>query len=274
MGILFKLIFGIVSKLVWGFASIRWPYPFNILILGTLCRFFGINLFEAEKPLAKYHSFQDVFTRQLRPHSRSIASQADVISPADGLVIDTFSLSNERPIYIKGEDYLLEELIKERISCKQGVGINIYLAPHNYHRFVMPIAGEIDNVRHIPGAHFPVKPSLSAIFPKVFLKNERIVLTGNTDGKIWYMVLVSALNVGGIELPWLDTMQKGMGGRSFDHPSDHLFIQGEELGYFKMGSSILLLLPDTDVSELTIQKDTPIRYGESLVRNAVIHHAL
>ena len=274
MGLLFRLIFSITSKIVWIAASIRWPYPFNMIVLGTLCRLFGINLLEAEKPLTGYHSFQDIFTRQLKPGSRHIAAESDVISPADGVVMDTFSLSDERPLYIKGVEYHLHDLLKETLSCKQGLGINIYLAPHNYHRFVMPIAGIIENVRHIPGAHSPVNPALQFLFPKVFTKNERVVLTGNTDGKLWYMILIAALNVGGIKLPWLESFQKGLGSRPSDHVTDHLFIQGEELGYFKMGSSILLLFPETDVSEVNVHKDTPVKYGQSMIQKLSIDHGL
>jgi len=272
MGLIFRIVCSLSCKIAWILASIKWPYPLNVVVLGILGRLFGINMIEAEKPLSQYHSFQDVFTRQLRPNSRRIDAEAEVVSPADGRVMDTFSLTNERPIFIKGTEYNVQDLIQDPFAANQGVGINIYLAPYNYHRFVMPMAGVIEQVKHIPGAYFPVNPSLQFMFPKTFIKNERVVLRCNTDGKRWYMIMIAALNVGGIKLPWYDALQNPSApNESTYQQNDHLFIQGEELGYFMMGSSIVLLFPDTPASELTVHKDDVVHFGQSILKQFNTH---
>ena len=63
----------------------------------------GIDVSEAEKPLAEYSGFDEFFTRRLRAGARPIdATPGAVVSPADGTVVDCGVASAGKLIQAKG----------------------------------------------------------------------------------------------------------------------------------------------------------------------------
>ena len=120
--------------------------------------------------------------------------------------------------------------------------INFYLSPRDYHRYHVPIDMQVTKAVHIAGKLYPVNiPTLKRKID-LFIENERVVLECKTlQGKLFYLVLVGALNVGKMEVsfePQICT-NTGVGG-VYEYESLHLK-KGSDLGCFQMGSTIIYL---------------------------------
>ena len=96
-------------------------------------------------PLA-YASFNDFFTRALRADARPIVRDpATLVSPVDGTVSQLGRLDGSQIMQAKGRQYLLETLLAGSGEWASrfvgGSFATLYLAPYNYHRIHMPLAG-------------------------------------------------------------------------------------------------------------------------------------
>ncbi|MDC0036805.1 archaetidylserine decarboxylase [bacterium] len=262
-----RYITGVLSKITGVFARLYLPYPINIVVLFLMARLFGINLKEAEKSLRHYSSFQALFTRKLKPDARPIASQSLLVSPSDGTIADVFDLSEQNQLTIKQQRYTPTVLCDIQEPLVEGVGVSFYLAPYNYHRFCMPFDAIINKVTHIPGPLYPVDTRFQSLMPSVFLKNERLVLTCVHEDVTSYVVLIGALNVGKISLPWLPECKTNIVAATKKvYPVQHSLKKGDELGYFEMGSSIVVLMPQIKtIDELNVKSGERIRMGEALL---------
>jgi hypothetical protein len=75
----------------------------------------------------------------------------------------------------------------------------LYLAPYNYHRIHMPLAGRLVATRYVPGHLYSVNAATARAIPGLFARNERVVCEFETALGPLAMVLVGALFVGSIE---------------------------------------------------------------------------
>ncbi len=57
----------------------------------------------------------------------------------------------------------------------------IYLAPKDYHRIHMPVAGTLREMIYVPGELFSVNPLTAANVPGLFARNERVVTIFDTE---------------------------------------------------------------------------------------------
>lgn len=235
--ILFRYIAGFISKITGHLVQLRFPFPLNIIVLGSLASLLGISFKQSKKPLAAFHCFQDIFTRELQEQYRPLSSAA-IICPCDSILLNHYHLGDDPKIVTKNTPYSIQSLLRIDDTFSHGHAINLYLSPRMCHRFVMPQDGILEKINLIPGAVFPVNPRYQALFPTVFLENERVVFTFSTNETRWYLVAIAALNVGKIALPWHDP--------SASYLPPHAFKKGEELGCFEMGSSIVLVFPNQD----------------------------
>ena len=135
-----------------------------------------------------------------------------------------------------------------------GTFATIYLAPYNYHRIHMPLAGTVRETVYVPGDLFSVNASTARSVPRVFARNERVVCdfasVGNTPD--FAMVFVGALHVGSIETTWLGEINPPprsrkrieviVGGQGTQ------LAKGDEAGRFNMGSTVILVFPPNRVT--------------------------
>ena len=263
-----------------GFLSrLKFPFPLNLLLNSLFVRLFGINVAEAEKALKHYPSIEDVFTRRLKKGSRPIKGR--ISSPADGYLAKSAPANKQQAVQVKGLTYSLQELIfgSSMQSDDQFTAswyTTIYLAPHNYHRVHSPIAGKLISILYVPGKLWPVNSSAVHSIPSLFIKNERLVFEIQTPnmGNV-YVVMVGAFNVGRISTEfWPDfvtnswkrqgsnkqsVMKKNFSGITIE--------QGEELGVFMLGSTVVLVFSIELTQELRLTTDSnnaPIKMGDSL----------
>lgn len=247
------------------------PWLKNALIKSFI-RLYDIDLSEASisEPEA-YRSFNDFFTRALRPDARPIAD-TPLISPADGTISQAGRIDQNRLIQAKCHDYTLEALLGGDAhyaeQFKNGAYAVIYLSPRDYHRIHMPCDGQITAMTYIPGDLFAVNPATVATVEGLFARNERLILRIETKTGPLCLVMVGALFVGSMETVWAGKItppyRPTLHHEDYrDHP--HAFSKGDEIGRFNMGSTVILLTPPGNHDALaSLNAPTPIKMGAPL----------
>ena len=152
-------------------------------------------------------SFNAFFTRALRPGARPAdADPAALVSPVDGTVSQIGRLDGSWLLQAKGHAYTLESLLAGEESWaarfRGGAFATLYLAPFNYHRVHMPLAGTLRAAWYVPGQLFSVNAVTAASVPGLFARNERIVCVFEDGALSFALVLVGALFVGSMSTVW------------------------------------------------------------------------
>lgn len=211
---------------------------------------YPVDMAEAADPdPLRYLSFNDFFTRRLRAGAR--ANDADpraALCPADGTVSQAGRIAGDTLVQAKGIDYSVTSLLGGDAALAAefagGHFATIYLAPHNYHRVHMPLAGTLRSARFIPGDLFSVNAATAASVPGLFARNERVSCVFDTAQGPLAVVLVGALFVGSMSLAWCGRI-RAEGARRVRDLSVHDPIialdRGVELGWFNMGSTVVAL---------------------------------
>lgn len=222
------------------------PWLKNALIRYFM-RKYDVSLQEAlEENPANYPSFNAFFVRQLKPECRPIAS-TEIISPVDGFVSEMGNITRGTILQAKGRTYSVRELL----SCnptiaaqfEHGLFATLYLSPKDYHRVHMPLDATLKDEIYVPGKLFSVQPATARVVPNLFAINERLVVFFDTPLGLMAMVLVGAVIVGAIGTSWGGDVVRGRTKVQRQVPS--LTLQkGEEMGYFKLGSTVILLFAE------------------------------
>ncbi len=267
-----------LSRLVHALARVRTRWVKNGLIRAFL-RGFSPDLSDALEPDPyAYPSFNAFFTRALRADARPIAADAAAIaSPVDGTVSECGPIRGDRLLQAKGHDYTLGALLAGRESlagrCEGWRFATIYLAPWNYHRIHLPLAGTLAEAWYVPGWLFSVNQTTAAHVAGLFARNERIVCA--FDGPTPFaLVLVGALNVGSMETVWHGevTPRRPRELTRLQAPpaagaAPLALAKGAEMGRFNMGSTVILLLPPGRAEwDAGLTAGRSVRVGEQIGR--------
>lgn len=262
----------ILTRLVAKIANCRIPLIKNFVI-SQYCKFYHIDMTDALEPNpANYPTFNEFFTRALRPGARPITNdQKTIISPVDSKIWQIGQINNDLLISAKGKNFTLEQLFVNNEDAARFYNANfavLYLAPSNYHRVHMPIKGKLRSMRYIPGKLFSVNPNTANLIPGVFARNERVVVTFDTVLGTMAIVLVGAMIVGSIKTSWagMITPNKQKSVINWDYTKQEIvFERGLEIGGFELGSTVILLFPEKTMQwNRPLQKDNSIKMGQSL----------
>jgi phosphatidylserine decarboxylase len=244
-----------LSRLVLRLTRIRLR-PLKNLLIRSFVRGFRPNMSEAAQPNPLlYPSFNAFFTRALRHGARPIdIDPGALVSPVDGTISQIGRLDASRILQAKGHDYTLEALFDGSPEWAQrfsgGAFATLYLAPCNYHRIHMPVAGTLRAAWYVPGHLYSVNAVTAAAVAGLFAKNERVVCVFEEGPRAFAMVLVGALFVGSITTVWHGDVTPRSPRQRVDLPLDGARVplrlsKGAEMGRFNMGSTVILLLqPD------------------------------
>jgi phosphatidylserine decarboxylase len=262
-----------LSRLTGWLAEVRHPIWLKNFVIEQFVRHFKVNMAEAEQsdPTA-YSNFNAFFTRPLEAGARPIAD-ADIVSPADGAISQLGAIEEGRIFQAKGQDFSARELLggdEERAALfKDGQYATIYLSPRDYHRVHMPMAGKLTATNYIPGKLFSVNGVTAENVDRLFARNERLVCYFDTELGPMAMILVGAMVVAGIETVW-----SGQEAPPSKDPSlvDYMHLpapvslgKGDEMGRFKLGSTVILLFPKDSMSwDERYVAGTATRLGEEL----------
>lgn len=227
-------------------ADCRFPKIVQNFINRQYVAFFNINLNEFQ-PLESYKSLNELFTRGLRKMRDFDKSENIIISPCDSLVIESGRVESGRALQIKGYTYEVAPLlgVNARDLEPNLYYANLYLSPRDYHRYHAPTDMFVESVVHFKGALLPVHQKSLNKNQNLFIRNERVVLSARTkSGAKLYFVAVGALNVGNIVFYIEPKLQESFSGKKqeFFYKEPKFIRKGEELGMFKMGSTIVLFV--------------------------------
>ncbi|MGD9157721.1 MAG: phosphatidylserine decarboxylase [Desulfobacteraceae bacterium] len=221
-----------------------------------------IDMSEVLCPVNDFSTFNDFFIRQLKPESRQVNRQSDVlVSPADGKVMAFSEIQRLDTFFAKGQEFLLEKFLQDQsLSSKytEGTMLIIRLAPADYHRFHFPADGRISKSTRINGAYYSVSPYAVKNRMKIYWENKRE-----------YSVLSTA-NAGDILLCEVGATMVGSIVQSYS--ADTEVKKGQEKGWFAFGGSTIIILlekgkvqVDDDILENTKKGyETGIKMGERL----------
>ncbi|MCP0914954.1 MULTISPECIES: archaetidylserine decarboxylase [Legionella] len=256
-------------------ANVKNPAVKNQLIRHFIRRF-AVDMTEAreERP-EQYACFNDFFIRQLKPECRPLAS-ADILSPVDGFISELGEINAGKLLQAKGWYYSVQELLAgDEQKSKQfahGRFATLYLSPKDYHRVHMPIDAVLKEMIYVPGKLFSVQPATARVIPRLFARNERLVVYFETKIGPMAMVLVGATIVGGIGTSWHGDIMRGRKPAQYVYPEEgenaYALSQAQEMGYFKLGSTVILMFAEGQSMQWLEQLHAgkQIRFGEAFGR--------
>ncbi|HTW37371.1 MAG TPA: archaetidylserine decarboxylase [Steroidobacteraceae bacterium] len=261
-----------LSRVVHRLARSRSPRLKNALI-AAFARAFRPDMQGACEPdPLRYESFNAFFTRSLEPAARPLdPDPRALVCPVDGVVSQIGYLDGLGIVQAKGRTYGLDALLAghrtwiERFAG--GAFATLYLAPRNYHRVHMPLAGELRAAWYTPGRLFSVNAATTRAVADLFTRNERVTCAFETpDGLGFGLVLVGALFVGSIATRWHGDVTPASPRTALELAARAApLAKGEEMGRFNMGSTVILLLPPASVCWLAeLGAGSAIRMGQRL----------
>ncbi|MEE4184983.1 MAG: archaetidylserine decarboxylase [Gammaproteobacteria bacterium] len=249
----------------------------NALIRGFTA-LFDVDTTEAARAVPDgYPSFNDFFTRELRADARPFTRDANqVISPVDGTIAQLGHARHGELIEAKGAHFSAVRLLGDAelaARFESAPFATLYLAPYNYHRIHMPLDGRLVATQFIPGKLYSVNTRTVAVIPDLYARNERLVCHFSGVHGDFILVLVGALNVASMATAWAGEIRGPKHGGtvrrhwpSTDAAAPRLR-QGDYMGHFNMGSTVILLGPAARLDWNTDRRvGQPIKMGASLGR--------
>lgn len=210
---------------------------------------YGVDMSEAANPdTASYRSFNEFFTRALRPGVRPLA-QADLICPVDGAISQFGAVTGDQIFQAKGHAYSTTALVGGDAALaaqfENGHFATLYLSPRDYHRIHMPCAGKLTRMIYVPGDLFSVNPTTARGVPGLFARNERVVCVFDSASGPFVLVLVGATIVGSMATVWEGVINPPRGPvREWRYNDKPITLQqGDEMGRFLLGSTVVMLFP-------------------------------
>jgi phosphatidylserine decarboxylase len=263
-----------ISQTFGKFASKEFPTWFQNIVNQSYVKLMGLDMSEFHSPQT-YKSLNALFTRHLKEPRHFSLKAEDFISPCDALISACGHLVEDYALQIKGMRYKTDELLgnnftqEEKKSVHDGDFINFYLSPKDYHRYHVPINMKVLKAVHIPGKFYPVNfPSLKKRL-NLFIENERVVLQCETmQGQRFYMVLVSALNVGVMKVsfePRIKTDADVVGEQVYEF-KDLYLDKGDDFGCFEMGSTIVVISEKDMFGEILVNAGDKVKFGDTIAK--------
>lgn len=231
---------------------------------------YGVDMSEAaDSDIAHYESFNDFFTRALKPGARPLAG-ADLICPVDGAISQFGPMDRDRILQAKGHHYTTTALVGGDAALaaqfEHGSYATLYLSPKDYHRIHMPCDGRLLQMIHVPGELFSVNPGTALGVPGLFARNERVVCVFDGPRGPWVLVLVGATIVGSMATVWhgVVTPPRRNQVQSWQYAERPVALkQGDEMGRFLLGSTVVMLFPKGNLQfNPAWRPEKTIRLGE------------
>ncbi|OGO94021.1 MAG: phosphatidylserine decarboxylase [Coxiella sp. RIFCSPHIGHO2_12_FULL_42_15] len=240
-----------LSRLMGCLAQCRYP-RFKNWAIKTFCRRYGVNLAESEiQDIHHFEHFTDFFIRKLKADARPIAKDLNaIISPVDGIVSEVGFIEEQQIFQAKGKYYTLQSLFGGDGALTEmfydGNFMTAYLAPKDYHRIHIPCDGRLVMMRYVPGKLFSVNELSVAKIDALFARNERVVCVFDSAEGPFAVIAVGAMVVGSIVTVWHGVVNDQHRGNitTWDYQGKNIqFKKGDELGYFQLGSTVIILFP-------------------------------
>ena len=191
----------------------------------------SIDMDECIVPAGGWKSFNDFFTRRLRPGARPVdADPRRLVSPADGRTFAYVDVNGDTLLPAKGHKISLRELLADDAEATRFAGgtvIIVRLCPADYHRFHFPCAGVASASRTLAGPLESVSPIALTRGHAILDQNKRDIayIDSPVFGRVAYLE-IGAMFVGSI----VQTYAPGP------------VAAGDEKGCFEFGGSTVILV--------------------------------
>jgi phosphatidylserine decarboxylase len=266
-----------LMALVGSITSVR-IRPVKDFLIRTFVRTYDVDTTETRREVpAGFIDFNDFFTRELADDARPVdPSPGSVVSPVDGIMSASGRIDGNALLQAKGIHYTLEDLLATDLAdaalFENGCFATMYLAPYNYHRVHSPLSGQLTAMRYVPGRLYSVNQTTVSLLPGLFTRNERLICHFRTLAGPMAVIFVGALNVGSVSTPWTGRIRVRKTGVVDDLVIDAAIApvevdKGQMIGWFNMGSTVILLLPpDTCSWREELTTGCRLRMGEVIGR--------
>jgi phosphatidylserine decarboxylase len=246
--------------------------PFICTLSLAIWRLFTrVELGEAKR--TKFKSLHECFIRELKDGARPIdPNPAILTSPCDAIVGASGSIEGEQLIQAKGFPYTLLDLLggdPELVKLyRDGRYVTLRLSSSMYHRFHAPHDCRVEQVTYVSGDTWNTNPITVARVERLFCKNERAIVRTRLDanGALVTLVPVASILVASLRFHFVDVLfhlkYRGPNVISCDAP----FTKGQEMGWFEIGSTIIVFAPDGFSLCDGVRQGTTIKMGEPLLR--------
>jgi len=245
----------------------------TIGLIRWFVRKYGVDMSEAENSeITSYRSFNEFFTRPLKPGLRPLAA-ADFVCPVDGAISQFGAIDDHHILQAKGHRFTTTELVGGDAALaagfRHGSFANLYLSPKDYHRLHMPCDGKLMRMSYVPGALFSVNPATARGLPRLFARNERVVCVFESpEHGPFVMVLVGATIVGSMATAWHGVVNPTRENKVSEwcyNDQDIVLKQGEEMGRFLLGSTIVMLFRQNIIAfNQDWKPERSVRLGERM----------
>lgn len=223
-----------ISKVAGGLLN-TWPSTFFI---DSFVKKNHIRMSDYER--RKYRSYNDFFTRKIRPGKRPIdRNPGHLIAPCDGKVT-VYSIDLRTRIKIKHSTYTIGSLLQDdKLAARYtgGYCIVLRLTVDNYHRYCYVDDAVKRRNRFIPGVLHTVNPAVLEHI-KIYKENSRSYCVLNTQN----FGPVIQMEVGAL-----------MVGKIHNYHREAIVRRGQEKGRFEFGGSTVVLLLQRD--QVAIDED-------------------
>ncbi len=231
-------------------------------MINLFVNIYNISMDEYDGEVGDYNSLVSFFIRKLDPEKRGLKKSKNfLLSPCDGIVSSIEQADSEKTIQAKGITYDINEFLNEKIDFENKWYVTtIYLSPKDYHRFHYPLDGAIRKYCHVRGHLYPVNNMGLKNIKNLFIKNERIVLEVGSNGNIYYICAVGATFVGSIKM---DFIKKYKRDNKWKNISLNVS-QTDEMGRFELGSTIIMVTPESLGTPIKNNIGKHVKTGEKL----------
>ena len=259
----------LITQFVGWFSKVRNPLVRDLSI-GLWQLFADVDLRDAAKE--QFDSLHDCFIRELTPGARPVDLDPNIVtSPCDAIVGACGPIEGNRLIQAKGFGYTLEDLLVDPAAVamyRDGQYVTLRLTSSMYHRFHAPYDLEVENVTYISGDTWNTNPIALARVEKLFCKNERAVLRTRLagSGQVLTIVPVASILVASIRLHGLDVLLHLRHKGPNVIPCRIPFTKGQEMGWFELGSTIIVFAPKGFALAQGRHTGETIRMGQPLLR--------
>lgn len=252
-----------ISRLYGRLTRIRRPRGLVRRVIHWFSRVHSIDMTRFRGDPGDYPSLADFFVRPLDDAVFPDPMPEYLVSPADGILASRESVSSDTATQVKGLSYSLSGLVGEGVDFSRGWHVaTVYLSPADYHRFHHPLDGRVTSTRRLGGSRFPVNAMGSRLIPRLFVRNERVVVKYDTRDDLVYLAAVGATFVGGIHM----TVPLPPGRSREPRSQDSRVRQLDELGRFDLGSTIVILVPAALADPVAPPPGERVQVGTPLFR--------
>lgn len=241
---------------------------FSARLIPWYVRKFDIDTTDLDRSVQDYATLGQFFSRRLSSTARSISPEG-ICSPVDGVVSTCGQIVDHTMFQIKGQSYSLLHLFADDHSASRyqnGMYVTIYLSPRDYHRIHAPMDCTAVSCRHIPGTLFPVNHYGVTQIDQLFVRNERTVTEFCAEQGRFAVVKVGAAGVGTVVSPLIPhrSHRQRARGTIATYETSQRYRRGDEIGYFALGSTVLLIFSADSHAELYVKNGDMVKMGQDI----------